>query len=97
MTESTSPHEAHDDANPSILAPEYLPTTVGMVALVVDYFHWRNGCGSFEFDEDKWPDPDAMIDAMHQINVKVMVSVWPSFQPGNPNFEELDAAGQLFV
>ncbi len=34
MTEPTAIDAPGDDANPSILAPNYLPTTIGMVALV---------------------------------------------------------------
>lgn len=34
MTEPTATDAPRDDANPSILAPEFLPTTIGMVALV---------------------------------------------------------------
>ncbi|MEX2430645.1 MAG: TIM-barrel domain-containing protein, partial [Dehalococcoidia bacterium] len=58
-------------------------------AMVVDYFHWRAGCGSMEFDQQNWPDPAAMAETLHRRNVKLMVSVWPSFQPGNSNHDEM--------
>ena len=77
------------------IAREYRRRKAGLDAIVVDYFHWRNGCGSFEFDPEHWPDPKAMIDNLHKINVRVMVSVWPFFQPGNPNYDELDRRGWL--
>jgi alpha-D-xyloside xylohydrolase len=77
------------------IARRHRKETLPLDAVVIDYFHWKNGCGSYQFDEVNWPDPKGMIDTLHDMNVHVMVSVWPAFQPGNPNYDELDSKGYL--
>jgi alpha-D-xyloside xylohydrolase len=45
--------------------------------IVIDFFHWTVQ-GEWEFDPECWPDPQAMIDELESMDVKVMVSIWPT-------------------
>ena len=45
--------------------------------IVQDWQYWgKYGWNSMQFDEAFYPDPKALIDSLHQMDVKLMVSVW---------------------
>ncbi len=66
--------------------------------IVQDWRYWPEGrWGSHEFDPKRFPDPTAWIARIHdQLHAHVMISVWPKFYTGTPNFEALNAAGFLY-
>jgi alpha-D-xyloside xylohydrolase len=65
--------------------------------IVQDWQYWNiRRWGSHAFDPERFPDPDGWIRALHAENVRLMVSVWPKFYPGTPNFDALSARGMLF-
>lgn len=65
--------------------------------IVLDWFYWReDDWGSHQFDSDRFPDPGAMVSAVHDMNARIMISVWPKFYPETDNFKELDAAGCIY-
>lgn len=45
--------------------------------IVQDWFYWPKGTKGPEWDRAKYPDPEAMVDALTKLNLKLMVSVWP--------------------
>lgn len=69
---------------------------IGMTpeVIVIDFFHWPHQ-GDWCFDEKYWPDPKAMCDELHEMGIKVMVSVWPSVDRRSSNFDEMFANGLL--
>ncbi|MGH9586553.1 MAG: glycoside hydrolase family 31 protein [Acidobacteriaceae bacterium] len=56
---------------------------------------WETKFGSRFFNKN-FPDPAAMVQALHHDHVHIMVSIWPLFQPGTATFEQLLKKG-LFV
>ena len=62
--------------------------------IVIDFFHWPYQ-GDWRFDETYWPDPKAMVDELHEMGIKVCVSVWPSVDKKSENFEEMYERGLL--
>ena len=45
--------------------------------IVQDWQYWgKYGWNSMQFDEEFYPDPKALTDSLHKMNVKLMVSVW---------------------
>ena len=45
--------------------------------IVQDWQYWgKYGWNSMQFDEAFYPDPKALTDSLHQMDVKLMVSVW---------------------
>lgn len=45
--------------------------------IVQDWQYWgKYGWNSMKFDEDFYPDPKALTDSLHQMGVRLMLSVW---------------------
>ncbi len=52
---------------------EQLPLSV----IVQDWQYWgKYGWNSMKFDEEFYPDPKALTDSLHKMNIRLMVSVW---------------------
>ena len=52
---------------------EQLPVSV----LVQDWQYWgKYGWNAMRFDEDHYPDPKALTDSLHAMDMRLMVSVW---------------------
>ncbi|MBN1144523.1 MAG: DUF5110 domain-containing protein [Bacteroidales bacterium] len=65
--------------------------------IVLDWFYWReDNWGSHEFDATRFPNPKAMIDEVHQLNGRLMISVWPKFYHTTEHYKELDAIGAMY-
>lgn len=63
----------------------------------IDYHYWgKYGTGSHKFDETIFPDVPAMVDSLHNIyDLKVVLTMWPSFKPGIPNYNEMSERGYI--
>jgi len=61
---------------------------------VIDFFHWTVQ-GDWKFDKKYWPDPKAMVDELHRMGIKVIVSVWPSVDRKSENFGPMMERGLL--
>ncbi|HEU4654367.1 MAG TPA: TIM-barrel domain-containing protein, partial [Steroidobacteraceae bacterium] len=76
---------------------EYRKRNLPLDNVVMDWFYWREDqWGSHQFDPERFPDPKAMIDQIHDLNAHFMISVWPKFYPNTKNFKELDAKGFIY-
>jgi alpha-D-xyloside xylohydrolase len=53
---------------------------------------WETMFGSRVFNSN-YPDPASMVQRLHDEHVHLMVSIWPLFQPGSANFDEMKAHG----
>ena len=52
---------------------EQLPISV----IVQDWQYWgKYGWNSMQFDEQYYPDPKALTDSLHKMDIRLMVSVW---------------------
>ena len=76
------------------VARRYKELGIPLSVIVIDFFHWPYQ-GSWKFDEKYWPDVKAMTDELHSMEIKVMVSVWPSVDKKSENFYALDGRGLL--
>ena len=76
------------------VARRYREMGVQLDVIVIDFFHWTVQ-GDWKFDSTYWPDPKAMIDELHSMGIKVMVSVWPSVDRRSENFGEMVERGLL--
>ena len=45
--------------------------------------------GDFRFDEEFWPDPKAMADELHEMGIRLMVSIWPQVDLQSENYDEM--------
>ncbi len=65
--------------------------------IVQDWNYWEDDAwGSHEFDKKRFPNPKAMIDAVHNQHAKFMISVWPKFYCTTNHFKEFDEKGLMY-
>lgn len=65
--------------------------------IVLDWNHWpENAWGSHEFDKARFPDPKAMVDSIHAMHGRMMISVWPKFYVTTEHFKEFDENGWMY-
>ena len=76
------------------VARRYRELGIQLDVIVIDFFHWTVQ-GDWKFDKTYWPDPKAMVDELHAMGIKVMVSVWPSVDRRSENFGEMLERGLL--
>ncbi|MBQ1674308.1 MAG: DUF5110 domain-containing protein, partial [Bacteroidales bacterium] len=66
--------------------------------IVQDWQYWKEDqWGSHEFDETRYPDPEKMMDDVHAMHGRLMISVWPKFYTNTDNYKELKAAGYAYT
>ena len=65
--------------------------------IVMDWQYWNpKEWGSQQFDPERFSNPDAMMETLHnQYHTKFMISVWPKFYKGIPNFDLMYKQGFL--
>jgi alpha-D-xyloside xylohydrolase len=62
--------------------------------IVQDWQWWgKYGWNAMQFDEDKYPDPKAMTDELHSMDMKLMLSVWSKIDKNSEVGREMNAAG----
>lgn len=76
------------------VARKYKELGIPLDVIVIDFFHWIRQ-GDWGFDPQYWPDPKAMVDELHAMGTRVMVSVWPSVDRKCSHFEEMYEKGLL--
>lgn len=76
------------------VAREYKRLGIPLSVIVIDFFHWTRQ-GDWCFDPEYWPDPKAMVDELHSMGIRVMVSVWPSIDRKSKNYYEMLEKGLL--
>lgn len=65
--------------------------------IVQDWNYWKtDSWGDHRFDEKRYPNPKAMLDSVHAMNGRFMISVWPKFYDTVDNYKELDAKGLIY-
>ncbi|MDE6795636.1 MAG: DUF5110 domain-containing protein [Muribaculaceae bacterium] len=65
--------------------------------IVIDWLHWKeDSWGSHEFDRARFPDPKGMVDSIHDMNGRVMISVWPKFYTTTEHYKEFDEKGWMY-
>lgn len=73
------------------VAARYRALHIPIDNIVVDA-GWESVFGSRTFNPN-YPDPASMVQSLHDEHVHVMVSIWPLFQPGSTNFDEMQSHG----
>lgn len=76
------------------VARRYQKEGIQIDLIVIDFFHWTVQ-GDWKFDKTYWPDPKAMVDELHRMGIKVIVSVWPSVDRKSENFGPMMEQGLL--
>lgn len=65
-------------------------------AIVQDWYYWDPlPIGSHVMKAERYPYPKDHIDELHKANIHGMISIWPVFGKGTPNFDALQKNGRL--
>ena len=65
--------------------------------IVQDWNYWKlDSWGSHEFEAARYPNPQAMLDSVHSMHGRFMISVWPKFYDTVKNYKEIDAKGWMY-
>ena len=65
--------------------------------IVQDWNYWKlDSWGSHEFEASRYPNPQAMLDSVHSMHGRFMISVWPKFYDTVKNYKELDSKGWMY-
>lgn len=75
-------------------AREFKKRQLPINVIVIDFFHWPKS-GEYKFDPTYWPDPKKMIDELHDMGIKLMVSVWPTVDETSSHYKEMLDKGYL--
>jgi len=76
---------------------EYRRRNIPLDNIVLDWSYWPvDSWGSHEFDPKYFPDPEGMVDEVHRMNARIMISVWPKFYHNTEHFREFDRNGWMY-
>ena len=65
--------------------------------IVQDWNYWtEDQWGSHQFEASRYPNPQAMLDSVHQMGGRFMISVWPKFYCNTDNYKEIDQKGWMY-
>lgn len=71
---------------------EYRRRGLPLDCIVLDWQSWREGMwGQKTFDPSRFPDPCAMTRALHAMNARLMISVWPNMHRDTADHAEMKA------
>lgn len=68
------------------VARKYKELNVPIDVIIADYFHWTEQ-GDYKFDPKYWPDVKAMTTELHDMGIKLMVSMWPTINENSENYK----------
>jgi len=83
--------ERYESASELIaVARRYRDEKIPIDALVLDWSSWEDGLwGEKHLDPARFPDPSAMMQHLHRMNIKLMVSIWPNMRQGGQNHQAM--------
>lgn len=62
--------------------------------IVQDWQYWgRHGWNAMRFDEERYPDPAEMVRQLHEMNMRMMISVWSKIDKQSAVGKEMEAKG----
>ena len=65
--------------------------------IVQDWNYWKlENWGDHTFEASRYPTPQAMLDSVHAMGGRFMISVWPKFYETVDNYKALDANGWIY-
>lgn len=77
---------------------KYRELGVPLDCIIQDWQYWGpdSNWNSMNFDNPEFPEPQKMIDHIHEKNAKIMISIWASFGQDTKQYKDLKAMNALF-
>ncbi|MGB8452552.1 MAG: TIM-barrel domain-containing protein [Anaerocolumna sp.] len=70
---------------------EYRKRNIGLDCVVLDWCSWEGELwGQKTFDKERFADPTAMLDELHDNHANLMVSIWPNMSKDCDNYKEFE-------
>jgi len=74
----------------------YRKNHIPVDVVVQDWYYWEPlPIGSHVMNPERYPDPKAMVDSLHNENIHAMISIWPVFGKATNDYNALSAMGGL--
>jgi alpha-D-xyloside xylohydrolase len=75
---------------------QYRERGLPLDGIVLDWQSWIGELwGQKSLDPERFPDPDALLDQLHDLHARLMISIWPIMRLGGENWQEMRAHGYL--
>lgn len=76
----------------------YRQAGIPLDGIIQDWQYWGNNYlwNAMEFMNPSYSHPEAMLDSIHGMNARMIISIWSSFGPMTKPFAELKSKGLLF-
>jgi alpha-D-xyloside xylohydrolase len=79
------------------IAGQYRKAGIPLDCIVQDWDYWTpDYWGSNTMDAIRYPDPKALVDSLHAMNVHTMISIWPVFHSSTTNYSQFNAINALY-
>ena len=77
---------------------KYRELGIPLDCIIQDWQYWGNNYlwNAMDFLNPSFDNPKAMIDSIHGMNARMMISIWSSFGPATKPYRTLDKEGFLF-
>ena len=76
---------------------EFRKRKVPVDNIVQDWNYWKlDSWGDHKFETSRYPNPQAMLDSVHAMGGRFMISVWPKFYCTVDNYKALDKKGWIY-
>lgn len=77
---------------------EYRARGLPLDCIVLDWKSWTGELwGQKTLDPERFPEPGKMMEALHGMNARLMVSIWPIMNPDSDNHREMAEQGGLLA
>ena len=80
------------------VASEYRRRKIPIDNIIQDWQYWGDNdkWSGMIFDEERYPAPGEMIDSVHDLNYRIMFSIWPGLGPATEIYKEMQEKGYLY-
>lgn len=77
---------------------KYRELGVPLDGIIQDWQYWGNNYlwNAMEFLNEDFPNPQGMVDEIHAMNARMIISIWSSFGPATKQYRELNEIGALY-
>lgn len=80
------------------VAGEFRKRRIPIDNMVQDWSYWaEHDWGSHDFDKSRFPDPEGMVNRLHQDNFRLMISVWPKINEESSVYQRFKENGWLYM
>ena len=71
------------------MARTFQEKNIPLDILIIDFFHWPE-FGDYKLDPRDFPDPQAMVDELREMDVELVVSIWPTVSSFSETIQKVE-------